>query len=79
MNLLSNLPKNFKAENKEDCHTKGIRILGYEPYFDKLVSVATIYADTKEIKPSHGYYAPHKYGKQMKKFAQSIGYNFNND
>ena len=54
-------------------------IVGFEPYFNSLVKVAFIDHGKKEIRPSHGYFAPHKYGKKSKKYAESIGYTFNNN
>ena len=54
-------------------------IMGYEPFFEKDVVVATIHHDTKTIYPAHGYFAPHKYGKRTAKYAKKIGYRFNNN
>jgi hypothetical protein len=54
-------------------------ILGFEPYFNKLVLIAMINHERKEIRPTNGYFYPHKYGKKAKKYAESIGYTFNNN
>ena len=43
-------------------------IMGFEPYFEKLVQVGTVHEG--ELWFSHGYYPPHKYGKKMVKFAR---------
>lgn len=34
--------------------------------------------ENQEVYPAHGYFIPHKYGKISKKYADSLGYNFNN-
>jgi hypothetical protein len=54
-------------------------LYGYEPYFEKDVTVAYINHDRKEVSPCHGYFFPHPLGKASKKYAKSIGYVFNND
>ena len=54
------------------------KILNFEPYFNDYVITATICHNSKEIKPSHGYFYPHKYGKINKLVAKKLGYTFNN-
>jgi len=54
-------------------------IMDYEPYFDKNVNVATIDHVNKEVRPRHGYFKPHKYGKASEAYAKTIGYRFNNN
>ena len=54
-------------------------ITRYEPYFDKDVNTAHIDHNNKTIRPCHGYFMPHKYGKLNKKYADKIGYTFNNN
>ena len=51
-------------------------IYGFEPVFNKHVIVAHIDHDNKEIRPTHGYFVPHTYGKKVQKYAESIGYEF---
>lgn len=53
-------------------------ILGFEPYFNEYVTVGYINHKNKTIKPSFGYFAPHKYGNSLKRKAKKIGYNFSN-
>ena len=57
---------------------KNIIIYGYEPYFQRNVEVGFIMPDKKVIKPSHGYFFPHPYGKKMKAVAKKIGFVFDN-
>jgi hypothetical protein len=54
-------------------------IQAHEPYLEKKVAVAIINHEKKEIRPTHGYFNPHKYGKYISKYAESIGYKFNNN
>ena len=63
--------KNYKIE--------GDKIKGFEPYFEKMVRIATIDHEKKEIRPSHGYFAPHPHSKYSKKIAKKLGYTFNNN
>lgn len=51
-------------------------ILGFEPYFGKDVTIAFINHDQKTIRPAHGYFPPHRYGKESRKFAKDLGYKF---
>jgi hypothetical protein len=57
----------------------GRYILGYEPYFDKLVLVAFICDESKTVYPAHGYFVPHPHGTLSKRYAKKIGYEFNNN
>ena len=59
--------------------TKNQWILGYEEYFKKDVYIGVINHKTKEVRPCHGYFYPHQYGKKLKRYAKKIGYNFNNN
>ena len=36
--------------------------------------VASVDHSRKEIRPAHGYYAPQKTGKKIKRYAERIGY-----
>jgi len=55
------------------------KILGYEKYFNKLVTIAYIDKDANEVRPTHGYFAPHPYGKKVKNWSKRNGYVFNNN
>ncbi len=69
--LKNNIMQNYELkENK---------ILRYEPYFNERVATAIINHELKEIRPTHGYFYPHKYGKMNKQLAKKIGYSFNNN
>jgi hypothetical protein len=68
-----------KEEKFMGLEIKGDKIYGYEPYFDKNVWVASINHDREEVTPTHGYFYPHKIGKKTKKYAEKIGYTFNNN
>lgn len=63
--------KNIKFE--------GEKIMGFEPYFNDFVRIATIDSEMKEVRPAHGYFYPHYYGKITKKWSLENGYNFNNN
>lgn len=52
------------------------KILNFEPYFNDYVTTATICHNSKEIRPCHGYFKPHKYGKYNEKLAIKLGYKF---
>lgn len=67
---MAKLVKNHKVFN---CDV----LEGYEPYFEKNVVVAIIDHEAKTIRPTHGYFPPHKHGKYSQKYAKSIGYQFN--
>lgn len=54
-------------------------VLRYEPYFECKVPTAKINHELKEVRPSHGYFMPHPYGKLNKKLADRLGYSFNNN
>lgn len=57
----------------------GNDVYGFEPYFDKLVVIATIYHENKEVRPTHGYFAPHRLSRYTKSVSKRLGYNFNNN
>jgi hypothetical protein len=54
-------------------------ILGYEPYFEKNVTVAHISKDKKEVKPAFGYFYPNPMAKKVKRWADKNGYDFIQD
>ena len=78
MNKVAGMPLNEDGKFM-GLNIIGDKIMGYEPYFEKDVIVASINNQNKEIRPAHGYFMPHKYGVISKKYADSIGYNFNNN
>jgi hypothetical protein len=51
-------------------------IMGYEPYFGKDVITGFINHESKTIRPAHGYFPPHRYGVENRKYAKDLGYNF---
>lgn len=53
------------------------KIYGWEPYFEKLVWVATVDHENKEVRPTQGYFPPHQHGITSKRYAKKMGYNFN--
>lgn len=69
MQIKNKIVKNELSENS-------FWIMGYEPYFHKDVFIARIHEATKEIRPCHGYFCPHPYGKKVKAFARRNGYNY---
>jgi hypothetical protein len=64
---------------KKSNITGHIYILRHEYYFDRLVATAIINHESKEVRPTHGYFLPHHYGKLNKKIADKLGYIFNNN
>lgn len=58
----------------KNCKVIGDCIYGYEPYFEKLVQIARINHERKEIYYSHGYFPPHKHSKYSKKIAKKLEY-----
>jgi hypothetical protein len=69
----------IQTEEFKGLKIVGNEILGYEPFFEKDVTVATINNEKQEVSPTHGYYYPHKYGKITKEYANLLGYTFNNN
>jgi len=62
----------------ESSEIKGNQnILGYEPFFNKNVTIGTVDHTNKEVRPSHGYFPPHSHGKRIQRYARIIGYKFN--
>lgn len=54
----------------------GSQLMGYEPYFEKDVAIATINENTKVVRPTHGYYPNHPMGKKSKAWAKRNGYKY---
>lgn len=57
--------------------TDPTQILGYEPALGFDVTTAFINHSTRTIRPAHGYFPPHRYGKENQKYAKELGYTFN--
>lgn len=53
------------------------QILGYEPALGVDVTIAFINHGSKSIRPCHGYFPPHRYGKETQKYAKELGYTYN--
>ena len=74
---------NFKSINLRplniDKNIVNNNIMGYEPYFNKLVIVATIDKKNNTIRPAHGYFPQHPYGLTTKKYAKKHGFNYNDN
>ena len=51
-------------------------IMGYEPYFGKEVVTGFINHESKTIRPTHGYFPPHRHGVENVKYAKDLGYKF---
>ena len=52
-------------------------IYGWEPYFEKMTQIARINHVDRGINFCHGYFPPHYHGLMVKKYAERIGYSFN--
>ena len=68
--------KQLKVLTTKKDYEYSFDILGFEPYFNDFVVVGTINHNTKRIRPTHGYFYPHKYGKRMKAMAKKLNYTF---
>lgn len=62
--------------NMRTRETHPNEILGYEPYFGKDVTIAFVNHEQRTIRPAHGYFPPHRYGNQTRKFAKELGYDY---
>jgi hypothetical protein len=62
--------------SKEPNSFGKLEVLGFEPYFNSFVKVGSINHEKKIIRPSFGYFAPHKYGKRLKAKAKKLNYTF---
>ena len=49
------------------------QLTGWEPYFGKNVKIATVDDVLKEVRPTHGYFPPHKHGIAAKRWAKKYG------
>jgi hypothetical protein len=54
-------------------------LLGYEPYFEKDVTVASFSEEEKVVRPSHGYFYPNPMAKKVIRWAKKNGYEFIQD
>jgi hypothetical protein len=55
------------------------KVYGYESYFEKEVVVGTINPTMKEVRPAHGYFMPHPFGKCLNRLAKKLNFTFNNN
>jgi len=69
--------------NLKDEYAKGGRLkeeddslLGYEPYFEKYVGIASIDRENKIVRPSHGYFPKHPMSKKAINWAKKHGYDY---
>lgn len=60
-------------------HGDGYSIFGWEPGLQMNVWIAFYNPMRNEVKPCHGYFAPHKYGKNLQKKCEKFGITFNNN
>ena len=51
-------------------------LMGYEPYFEKNVRIASIDEEEKIIRPTHGYYPNHPHSKKAIAWAKRNGYKY---
>jgi hypothetical protein len=51
-------------------------LMGYEPYFEKNVSIASIDEESKTIRPTHGYFPNHPHSKKAIAWAKRNGYKY---
>ena len=55
---------------------EGDELLGYEPYFEKNVAIASIDRENKIVRPRHGYYPNHPMSKKAINWAKNNGYDY---
>ena len=55
---------------------EGSELLGYEPYFEKNVTIAFIDDSKKVVTPTHGYYPNHPLSKKAISWAKRNGYQY---
>ena len=65
-----------EVEVFQGLEIKGDKIFGYDSHFSGWRWVAMIDHEKKIVKPTHGYYLPHAYGKKAQKYALKLGYEF---
>jgi len=74
---MNNIVQKLKNQKMKVILIQNGKIFGIEPYFGKEVQIGSIFK--KEIRPAHGYFFPHPFGKIMKRFARNMKYQFNNN
>jgi hypothetical protein len=50
-----------------------------EPALDRDVCVASYHPSLNEVRPTHGYFVPHKIGNAIKRKCEKNGITFNNN
>ena len=63
----------------EDNNYGGKNLLGYEPYFEEDVTVASFSEKDKIVRPSQGYFYPNPMAKRVIRWAKKNGYEFIQD
>jgi ppGpp synthetase/RelA/SpoT-type nucleotidyltranferase len=63
----------------EDNNYGGKNLLGYEPYFEEDVTVASFSEKDKIVRPSQGYFYPNPMAKRVISWAKKNGYEFVQD
>jgi hypothetical protein len=66
----------IKRVENDDEHGASAFLMGYEPYFEKDVNIASIDDESKTVKPTHGYYPNHPLSKKAKAWAKKNRYKY---
>ena len=63
--------------NPNKFKTDGNNLLGYDKYLDRYVTIASRFDDA--VRPTHGYFCPHKLAKHSKRWADFLNLPFRQD
>ena len=69
----------FKKVDSKDELPWTVEIYSMEIGYDgkpTRTMVGTINDKTKQVRPTHGYFPPHKTGNKIKIYAKAVGYDF---
>lgn len=71
--------KSFRKDliRKEEDGTYSI--FGWEPFVQMNVWIAFYHPKRNEVRPCHGYFAPHYHGKNLQRKCAKFGITFNNN
>ena len=65
-----------KGGNIPSIKREGNYLMGYEPYFEKDVRIASVNEEDKVVRPTHGYFPNHPLAKKAIAWAKRNGYEY---
>ena len=71
--------KSFAKHLIKKCSDGTYSIYGWEFYFERNVEIATYFPARNEVRPTHGYFAPHPHGNRLMARCRKFGVTFNNN